>query len=94
MSKTKVAIVGTGGISRAHIEPLSKMDDVELVGFCDVVIDKAREAAEPFGVGAYENAAEMYDAVKPDAVYICLPPFAHGGAAFNEDVPKTVWKRS
>jgi predicted dehydrogenase len=80
MSKTKVAIVGTGGISRAHIEPLSKMDDVELIGFCDVVIDKAKKAAEPFGASAYENAAEMYDAVKPDAVYICLPPFAHGEA--------------
>jgi predicted dehydrogenase len=80
MSKTRVAFVGTGGISRAHIDPLSKLEDVELVGFCDVDIARAQKAAEPFNAKTYTRAAEMYDAVKPDAVYICLPPFAHGEA--------------
>jgi predicted dehydrogenase len=80
MSKTKITIVGTGGISRAHIEPLSKIADVELAGFCDIVVDKAKEAAKPFDASFYENAADMYDAIQPDAVYICLPPFAHGEA--------------
>ena len=78
--KTRVAFVGTGGISRAHIEPLSEMEDVELISFCDVDISKAQKAAEPFGAKSYENAIEMYDTEKPDAVYICLPPFAHGEA--------------
>ncbi|MBI1930503.1 Gfo/Idh/MocA family oxidoreductase [Candidatus Poribacteria bacterium] len=78
--KTRVVFVGTGGISRAHIEPLSKMENVELVSFCDVEIAKAEKAAEPFSAKSYANAAEMYDAEKPDAVYICLPPFAHGEA--------------
>ena len=78
--KTKVAFVGTGGISRAHIEPLSEMEDVELISFCDVDISKAKKAAEPFGAKSYDNATEMYDTEKPDVVYICLPPFAHGEA--------------
>lgn len=78
--KAKVAIVGTGGISRAHIDPLSKMDDVQLAGFCDIEKERAEKAAAQFNARAYTKAAEMYDAEKPDAVYICLPPFAHGEA--------------
>lgn len=78
--KTRVGIVGTGGISRAHIDPLSKMADVELVGFCDIEKDRAERAAAPFNARSYAKAAEMYDAEKPDAIYICLPPFAHGEA--------------
>jgi myo-inositol 2-dehydrogenase / D-chiro-inositol 1-dehydrogenase len=81
--KTRVAFVGTGGISRVHIEPLSEMEDVVLVGFCDIDLSKAQAAAEPHGAKSYTNAAEMYDAEKPDAVYICLPPFAHGEAEIS-----------
>ena len=52
MKKTiKVGIIGCGGIANGkHLPSLSNVDGVELVAFCDLVEDKARAAAEKYGV--------------------------------------------
>ncbi len=92
--KTRVAFVGSGGMAEAHCKPLSQMKDVQVVGFCDVDFDKAKGMADRAGAHAFRDAAEMMDAVEPDAVYFCLPPFAHGAEmdAIGRGIPFFVEK--
>ena len=46
MKKLKVGIVGCGGIARLkHFPALAKQKDrIELVGFCDIIPERAEEA--------------------------------------------------
>ncbi|MFW6163154.1 MAG: Gfo/Idh/MocA family protein [Planctomycetota bacterium] len=74
----QVAFVGAGGIAGFHLGHLAKIEDVEVVGFCDAVREKAEARAEEFGGQAYQDHRQMLDDTTPDAVYVCTPPFAHG----------------
>ena len=58
---------------------LEHFGDVDIVGIADVDGGRAEEAAARFGARAYSDYAAMLDECAPDAVYICVPPFAHGG---------------
>lgn len=76
---TRVALVGAGGIGGYHYDQLKKLDDVEIVGVSDVALERAQEMAGRIGGGccAFDSHAQMYDAVRPEAVFIGIPPFAH-----------------
>ncbi len=73
----RIGFVGCGGIANSHMSNLNQMEDAELVGFTDVVAEKAQAAAEKYGGQAYESHQAMYEDADLDAVYICVPPFAH-----------------
>ena len=74
----KIGFVGCGGIANAHMQNLAKIDNAEMVGFSDIVEEKAQAAADEFGGSSFgADYAEMYEKADLDAVYICLPPFAH-----------------
>lgn len=46
----KVGIIGCGGIANGkHLPSLAQIDDVEIVAFCDIDIEKAKIAATTFG---------------------------------------------
>ena len=76
----RIGFIGTGGIARQHARGLAKRDDVTFVGAYDVVRDKSQSFAAEYGGDACSSAAEMLDTAKPDAVWVCVPPFAHGDA--------------
>lgn len=78
MSKVRVAFVGSGGMAQAHATALGNVPDAHIVGFCDVNRQLAEEKASQFGGEAFDEPVKMLDAVRPDAVYVLLPPFAHG----------------
>lgn len=81
MTKLRLAFIGCGGITRAHLSHgLESFSDVEFVGWHDLDQQAAQQLAEKHGGHAFANAAEMLDKTSPDAVYIMLPPFAHGEA--------------
>ena len=52
-------VKGCGGIAKGkHLPSLSELDQVELVAFCDIVLERAHQAAEKYGVvraKVYEN---------------------------------------
>ena len=75
----RIATVGCGAIQNKHYAQLSAMTDVKLVGHCDIDKSRADAAAERFGGDAFSEYAAMYDKVKPHAVYIGVPPYAHNG---------------
>ncbi|KQV81890.1 glycosyl transferase family 1 [Rhizobium sp. Root1220] len=78
MQKTRLAFIGVGGIARRHLDVIATFDEVELVGFADPDLGRADEAAARFGAKSFAHHREMLDVVRPDAVYVCVPPFAHG----------------
>lgn len=76
----RVGIIGCGGMADAHLKGLSGMGDVRLVAFCDVLEEKAAEKGRQFGAPHFSDPRRMLAEVACDAVYILLPPFAHGAA--------------
>jgi len=77
VQKLRVGFIGCGGIAQAHAERLATYGDVELVAFSDVVVDRAKWFASRYGGRAYGSWREMLDRERLDAVFICIPPFAH-----------------
>lgn len=73
-----VAFVGCGGIMEEHYRHLVKMANVKMLGHCDVEEARARHAAERFGGESFTNCKTMFDKLKPEALYVAVPPFAHG----------------
>ncbi|MFX3634449.1 MAG: Gfo/Idh/MocA family protein [Candidatus Pristimantibacillus sp.] len=75
----QIGIVGTGWFGRMHAEKLAAMEDVNVAAFCATSAEKAAIAAQPYGdARGYSSINDMLDDRKLDAVYICVPPFAHG----------------
>ena len=80
----RLAIIGCGGIGRYHLNHFLQFDDIELAGFCDLIPERAKAFAEAAGRGrVFTDYLEMYDAVRPDMVFICIPPYAHGEIEFE-----------
>ena len=74
----KVGMIGCGGIAQAHLNTLKELPDAELVAFQDIDAARAASFAEQVGQGnVYDDYREMYDKEALDAVWICVPPFAH-----------------
>lgn len=76
-SKIKVGIIGCGGIASAHLSRLSEMPDVQLTCFCDVIKERAERFASTSNGRAYTDFHDMLAKEELDAIYVCLPPFAH-----------------
>jgi predicted dehydrogenase len=80
----KLAVIGCGLIGEYHLGHFLQFKDISLAGFCDVTLERAERFAKKAGQGkAFSNFAEMYDKVKPDMVFICVPPTAHGDIEFE-----------
>ena len=80
MGRTRLGFVGAGGIAHRHFGVLETMEDVEIAAVADPDPERAAAAARRTGARAYASVDEMLAAEELDAVYICVPPFAHGPA--------------
>lgn len=70
----RVALVGTGGISRAHTEASLRSDRTELVALCDVSqdsVDRYRERHPEVEAPAYLDMNEMLEKEEIDIAVIC-----------------------
>jgi predicted dehydrogenase len=80
----KLALIGCGGIGGYHLEHFLQWKDVSLAGFCDITLERAKAFVKKAGQGqAFSDYVEMYDKVKPDFVFICVPPTCHGNIEFE-----------
>jgi predicted dehydrogenase len=75
----RIGFVGTGGVATRHAHVLSSFDDVALVAATDVDASRAAAFAAEFGM-ATADGVEGLLAHDLHAVYVCVPPFAHGPA--------------
>ena len=78
----RIGFIGTGGIAGMHLGLLPEIERAELVAYADIMIERAQAAADRCGGRPYGDYREMLDREQLDAVYVCLPPFAHGDPEF------------
>ena len=81
MEKLKVGIIGCGGIANGkHMPALAKIKEVELVAFCDIIEERAVEAAKKYGAeGAkvYTDYKELLADESIVTVHVCTPNRSH-----------------
>lgn len=69
----RVAMVGAGYFSQFHLDSWARIGEAELVGVCDIDLNKAHAS----GAQAFKDLEEMLCAVSPDLLDIVVPPDAH-----------------
>jgi predicted dehydrogenase/nucleoside-diphosphate-sugar epimerase len=80
----RVAIVGCGNISRAHISAIQEIAGLEIGAVCDRDEWRAREIANlAGGAKAYGDLATLLQEECPDAVHILTPPQTHAELAIQ-----------
>src|SRR5215212_1757719 len=78
MARTRVGFTGAGIIANRHLGNLLHFDDVEVVGVADLDGARATALAARCDATPYTSQTEMLARESLDAVYVCVPPFAHG----------------
>lgn len=82
MTKLRFGIIGCGGIAHSkHFPALAKLsDELEISAFCDIEIDRAKEAAEQYGsTDALVTAdyKELLNDKSIDVVHVLTPNISH-----------------
>lgn len=93
--KIRVGFIGAGGIASRHVGNLLGFADVRITAFADPATQRAEEQAARCGAKVYADYTQMLEREAVDALYICVPPFAHGGpelAAAARGIPFFVEK--
>lgn len=73
----KAVIIGAGFISDFHAHAYRNMEGVTLEAICDIDPERAQAAAQTHACAAYTDADEMFKALQPDLVSVCVPTFLH-----------------
>ncbi|MGG3283902.1 Gfo/Idh/MocA family protein [Paenibacillus solani] len=82
MSKLyRIGIIGCGGIANGkHLPSLSRLKNVELVAFCDIVVERAEEAARKYGIEdakVYSDYTELLQDQSIDIIHVLTPNDSH-----------------
>ena len=76
----KIALVGVGGISGAHIPAWEEMKDAELVALCDIRPERMEKYENK---RKYTDFDEMLENEEIDILDICLPTYLHADFAIK-----------
>lgn len=74
----RVAMIGAGGFARRHLEVLERIGGTVAVGHHARRLEAAQAQAARFGGEAFDDLEALFARSRPDAVWISLPPGAHG----------------
>jgi len=81
MKKIRIGIVGCGFIANGkHLPSMARFADVEVVAFCDLIIEKAQASAQRFGAPDALVCTDYRDLLKRDdidAIHVCTPNSSH-----------------
>lgn len=80
--KLQVAVIGCGGIAnQKHFPALtSQKDKCEIVAFCDIIKERAEQAAAKYGTQdakVYTDYNELLNDKEIDVVHVCTPNVSH-----------------
>src|SRR5215216_6939659 len=73
-----VGVVGAGFIGQRHVDVLQQFADVDVVAVADVDRSRSDALAARCGAKPYEHWAALLEHERLAALFICVPPFAHG----------------
>lgn len=85
MNKTekivRIGIIGCGGIANGkHMPSLKTLANVEMVAFCDLIVEKAEKAALEYGIvdaKVYTDYKELLKDNTIDVIHVCTPNKSH-----------------
>jgi len=81
MKHIKAAFFGAGSMARMHARNVLADGRVDIAGICS----RSRESAEALSfeigrrVSCYSDFSTMLKEVEPDVLFVCVPPYVHGG---------------
>ena len=79
--KVRIGIIGCGGIANGkHMPSLAKLNNVEMVAFCDIVVERAEAAKAKYGTpdaAVYADYKELLKDTTIDVVHVCTPNRSH-----------------
>ena len=84
--KVKIGVVGLGNIGHTHVGYLKEMNNVEIVGVCDHIKEKADSFAAMTGAAAYYDHIDMLEKSGPrriEAIIISTPHYDHVPISIN-----------
>ena len=73
--RTRVGVVGAGGLGQHHVRIMGELDEAQLVGFYESRPERAAEIARTLGARGFASLDELLAEV--DAVTIVVPTPAH-----------------
>jgi predicted dehydrogenase len=77
MSDVRVAVVGAGILGSRYARVFHEMNNVQLVGVVDPVLEKATSVGELHGAASFGNLDELLREVECDAVAVATPDHLH-----------------
>lgn len=78
-----IGFIGAGGIAGVHLKNISKIEGARVAAVSDISRDRADSVGRQYEAVPYTDYQAMLDQEKLDAVYVCVPPFAHGDMEFD-----------
>ena len=79
--KVRIGIIGCGGIAnQKHLPSLHTLPNVEIVAFCDIIVEKAEAAAKRYGTPdakVYKDYKELLKDKSIEVVHVCTPNRSH-----------------
>ena len=77
----RAGIVGCGGIAKGkHLPSIKKLGNVEIVAFCDIIIERAENAAKEYGTPDAKVSTDYKELLKDDTIeviYVLTPNKSH-----------------
>ena len=81
MARLKVGFIGCGGIANGkHLPALKALNRVDIVAFCDLILEKAEKAAKEYGTPdakVYTDYKELLKDESIDVIYVMTPNRSH-----------------
>ncbi|TDL73605.1 Gfo/Idh/MocA family oxidoreductase [Rhodococcus qingshengii] len=78
MRTVKIGIIGTGFSANAHIEALSRIPFVKVIGIAGSSFEKAQKTAEKYGIErSYSTVNELIEDPQIEAIHNCTPNNLH-----------------
>ncbi|MEI8123390.1 MAG: Gfo/Idh/MocA family oxidoreductase [bacterium] len=66
-------IIGAGGIAHRHVENLRRIENLRIVGVCDLSAERAEKLARKADTRAFSDTQTALDATRPDYAAILTP---------------------
>jgi predicted dehydrogenase/nucleoside-diphosphate-sugar epimerase len=76
----RAGLVGTGAISRFHVQALRRLKGVEIVGVTDLVKSRADEFGQAMRVPSFSSLGDLV-AAGANVIHVLTPPGAHAAIA-------------
>jgi predicted dehydrogenase len=81
MANLKIGFIGCGGIANGkHLPGMAQQKGVDLAAFCDIVVERAEEAAKKYGTPDAKVYSDYHELLKDesiDAVHVLTPNVSH-----------------